>query len=135
MPKAIFNQLRANDTLKKSNTKIVLCGGYKTDVLGHTTLLCENRDKMYVLRFYVTDSNESPILGLQACQEMNLIKRVNEITPTTTESIMKEYSDVFDNKTLGRPPVQHTICLEEEAKLVIHAPRKIPAALWNKVKD
>ena len=36
--------------------------------------------------------------------------------PTTTESIMKEYSDVFDNKTLGRLPVQHTIRLKEEAK-------------------
>ena len=52
-----------------------------------------------------------------------------------TESIMKEYSDVFDNKTLGRLPVQHTIRLKEEAKPVIHAPRKIPAALRTKVKD
>ncbi|CAB4033558.1 Hypothetical predicted protein [Paramuricea clavata] len=129
IPKSIFNQIRSNDTLQKSNTKIVSYGGHKMDVCGHTTLLCEYKEKMYVLRFYVIDSDECPILGLKACQELNLIQRVNEMKLTTTESIMQEYADVFDNKTLGCLPVQHTINLKEDAKPVIHAPRKIPVAI------
>ena len=90
---------------------------------------------MYVLRFYVIDSDECPILGLKACQELNLIQRVNEMKLTTTESIMQEYADVFDNKTLGCLPVQHTTNLKEDAKPVIHAPRKIPVAIRSKVKE
>lgn len=91
---------------------------------------------MYVLRFYVIDTDVSPILGLRACQELNLIQRVNEMKPSTAESVMQEgYADVFDNKTLGCLPVQYTINLKEDAKPVIHAPRKIPVAIRNKVKD
>ena len=90
---------------------------------------------MYVLRFHVIDSNESPILGLKACQELNLIHRVDKIKLTTMESIMQDYSDVFDNKTLGCLPVQHTINLKEGAKPVVHALRKIPVAIRNKVKE
>jgi hypothetical protein len=48
---------------------------------------------------------------------------------------MQEYADVFDNKTLGCLPVQHTINLKEDAKPVIHAPRKIPVAIRIKVKE
>ena len=129
IPKSIFNQIRSNDTLQKSNTKIVSYGGHKMDVCS------EYKEKMYVLRFYVIDSDECPILGLKACQELNLIQRVNEMKLTTTESIMQEYADVFDNKTLGCLPVQHTINLKEDAKPVIHAPRKIPVAIPSKVKE
>ena len=66
---------------------------------------------------------------------MNLIQRVDKIKLTTTESIVQEYSDVFDNKTLGCLPVQHTINLKEGAKPVVHAPRKIAVAVRNKVKE
>jgi hypothetical protein len=79
IPKSIFNQIRSNDTLQKSNTKIISYGGHKMDVCGHTTFLCEYKEKMCVLRFYVINSDECPILGLKACQELNLIQRVNEI--------------------------------------------------------
>ena len=48
---------------------------------------------------------------------------------------MQEYADMLDNKTLRCLPVQYTIYLKEDAKPVIHAPRKIPVAIRNKVKD
>ena len=32
------------------------------DVLDHTMLLCEHKGKMYVLRFYVIEGDESPVL-------------------------------------------------------------------------
>ena len=57
---AMFDQIKANNTLQKSKTKIVSYGGHKMDVLGHTMLLCEYKDMMYVLRFYVIDSDERP---------------------------------------------------------------------------
>ena len=134
IPKSMFKQIRSNDKLQKSNTKIVSYGGHKMDVLGHTMLLCEYKGKMYVLRFYVIESDESPILGLQACQELNLIQRVDQMKPITIESITQEYSDVFNNETLGCLPVQHTINLKDDAKPVIHAPRKIPVAIRDRVR-
>ena len=48
---------------------------------------------------------KAPILGLQACQELNPIQRVDQIKPITIESIMQEYSDVLNNETLGCLPV------------------------------
>ena len=133
IPKSVLNQIRSNDKLQKSNTKIVSYGGHKMDVLGHTMLLCEYKGKMYVLRFYVIEGDETPILGLQACQELNLI-RVDQMKPITIESITQEYSDVF-NETLGCLPVQHTINLKDDDKPVIHAPRKIPVAICDRVKE
>ena len=55
--------------------------------------------------------------------------------PITIESITQEHSDVFDNETLGSLPVQHTINFKDDAKLVIHAPRKIPVAARDRVKE
>ena len=138
MSKSLFNKIRVNDGLHKSSTRIISYGGHKIDVLGYANMLCESNRKMYALRFYIIDGDESPILGLQACQEMNLVQRVSEIKTNisnTPEFMMQTYADVFDNNTLGCLPVQHTIKLNENAKPVVHAPRKIPVALRSKVKE
>ena len=135
MSKTLFNKIRANDVLQKSRTRIIAYGGHKIDVIGHTTLLCEYKKRFYALRFYVIDNEDSPLLGIEACQELNLVQRVGELKSRTPESIKEEYSDVFENSSLGCLPVKHTIRLKEDAKPVIHAPRKIPVALRTEVKQ
>ena len=154
LSKQILEEIGARDQLKKSKAKIVSYGGHKIDVLGHATLLAEHKGKLHVLRFYVIEQYEQPILGLQACQELNLIQRVNEMTTeslmtefagsttdspvvrtVTTESLVTEFADVFDNSSLGCLPTTHTIKIKENAQPVIHAPRKVPVALRAKVKD
>ena len=110
----MFNQIRSNDKLQKSSKKILSHGGQKMDVLCHPMLLCQYKGKMYVLQFNVIDGDESPILGLQTCQQVDQMKAM------TIESIIQECSDVFNNETLGCLPVQHTIDLKDDAKPVIH---------------
>ena len=133
--KQILDEIGATHLLKKSSAKIVSYGGHKTDVLGHATLLSEYKGKLHVLPFYVTEQPEQPLLGLQACQELNLMQRINKVNPVTTKSLMTEFADLFDNSSLGCLPAPYTIKIMENARPVIHAPRKVPVALRSKVKD
>lgn len=67
---------------------------------------------MHVIDFVVVDEpGQQSILGLPACQRLNLIRRVhsvNEESPSPLEpAVVKECIDVFTG--IGKLPVEHTI--------------------------
>ncbi|XP_064482342.1 uncharacterized protein LOC135395070 [Ornithodoros turicata] len=88
-----------------------------------------------------------PILGKQACTNLNLVKRVGQIqcTPTTSkdctsitackdfEAILAEFPDVFGG--VGRLPGTYSISLKDGATPSISSPRKIPLALVASIKS
>ncbi|KAI8438614.1 hypothetical protein MSG28_011052 [Choristoneura fumiferana] len=85
--------------------------------------------------YNMADVTSPPILGRHACKEMNLIKRVFAINESNAAEnpFVAEYQDVFQG--LGCLPGTYKIRLNYGCKPVVHAPRKVPIPLREKVKD
>jgi hypothetical protein len=82
------------------------------------------------------EKSVQPILGINACEKLNLLKRVYVVTSQTEndqESILAEYEDVFEG--LGCLPGEHKICTDDKITPVVHACRKVPFARRKKLKE
>lgn len=77
-----------------------------------------------------------PILGLKACAKLNLVKRVYVVAsqPQRDQNpFMEDYRDVFEG--LGCLLEEHKIHIDETVAAVVHACRKVPFALREKLKE
>lgn len=69
----------------------------------------------------IVDTSSSPIIGLQTCVKLNLIKLVlatNASTPLTKQEVLSKYSDVFTG--VGKLPGEFEIHLRDNVTPVVH---------------
>ena len=84
----------------------------------------------------IVDMSVKPILGLQACQGLNLVKRVFVVSSQPAndhDSLMEEYRDCFEG--LGCLPGEYKIQVDENVPPVVHPCRKIPFKLRGKLTE
>ena len=96
----------------------------------------KNEDKFKTELIVVKDKTLTPLLDNKAVQAMNLrtityanIKSVQKIAsmspdlykPLTISNVLKEYEDVLEG--------QYHLELDENAKPIVHPPRKVPVAI------
>lgn len=70
------------------------------------------------------------ILGRATCQTLGMIKRIHDVS-ANDDAILKEFEDLFSG--LGCMPGYHHIQLDPSVKPVVHAPRKVPVALKERI--
>lgn len=63
--------------------------------------------------------------------KLGLLKRMHEVGKE--DDILKDYEDLFDG--LGCIPGQHHILIDHTVTPVVHAPRRIPVAIRDKVVE
>ncbi|CAH2085361.1 unnamed protein product [Euphydryas editha] len=86
-----------------------------------------------MLEFIVARVHSVPILGRHACTELDLVRRVMSVRSSDSNpDFLIKFKDVF--RGLGCLPGQYKIHLKEDAKPVVHAPRKLPFAIKEEVK-
>ncbi|CAB3993657.1 Hypothetical predicted protein [Paramuricea clavata] len=73
------------------------------------------------------------ILGLKACEELKVIRRVEEMSKTDNAEF-EAYEDVFSTGVIGCLPVTHHIEIDKNVKPVVHALHQVPAALRPKIQ-
>ena len=73
------------------------------------------------------------MLGLKTCQDSSVVSVHHIKTNPETDSLIKEYADVF--KGLGKAEEEYHINLHQNAKPVIHPPRKVPLTILPKLKE
>ena len=116
--------------------------------LGTCTVAVSNpqNSKTYQIEFVVVDNDQStPILGNPRMQQMDLARVQNQNFmnvntevqrgsqgPLSMEEVLKEYSDVCQGT--GKLKGQYKLEIEENAKPVVHPPRRVPVALKGKLK-
>ncbi|XP_035711740.1 uncharacterized protein LOC118437070 [Folsomia candida] len=89
---------------------------------------------------YVIRGLQRPLLGLRACEDLNLVRRVdrvwNEEVPKSAENpahFEKEFPMLFSG--LGKIDHPYTIKLKPDAvPYAIHCPRRVPLPLMDKLK-
>ena len=102
--------------------------------LGMTVIPCTHRRKRWHIKFYVTDKATVPILGHNACEKLDLIKRINTLeTPLTKDKLMSEYADVFSGT--GHFKREYEIELDTSVSSTIQPLRHVPYAKLQKLKD
>lgn len=70
------------------------------------------------------------ILRLVTCQKLGMVKRTHDVT-VKDNNILKDFEDLFSG--LGCVMEQHHIQLDSTVAPVVHAPRKFPVALKDKI--
>ena len=134
LPLHIYNQI-SDRPLKPSKSRLVSYSGHRLNTVGKVTLLVSTKNKYVPIEFEIVKDKSTPLFGLKACLELNLISRLFSLNceNTSSEEILENYRDVFEG--LGCLPTEYRIRLEKDAKPIINPPRKILYALRNKVKN
>lgn len=139
LPRSYLKEIGISDS-ELVKTSIVLRGysGSDIKVMGKCDLKIKFRDCDHILNFIVADVNSPPILGRQSSQELNIVKLIlslneNSETNDLKNRIFSEFSDVFEG--IGCMPGVYKIGLDECVRPVVHAPRKLPVALKDSVKN
>ena len=110
LPIELYKQITA-EKLQRSRNRLTSYSGHQLRTLGKATLVVTYKDKLFLTEFQVVDNlGVTPVLGLNSCIEMELLKRVNGVSSTHTtdqadklkqdpltdaQEIMKDYEDVF----------------------------------------
>ena len=116
-------------------TNLTAYGGNKIEVLGCCNLKSRYKGRVRVLKLYVVNACAPCALSLKACQDLALIKvvlAVNTESKSQTDKLLHEFNDVFIGQ--GCVSGEYSIQLNPEVQPAVHAARKIPVALREKVK-
>ena len=106
--------------------------GSLVSVIGTCELNCKINGNSHRIKFYVVDVDSQPILGLQDCDRLGLIKRMNVInTGQLTKESIKAYNNVFTG--LGKLGHYH-ITLQDGCTPVVHPPRCVLRSLKNRLQ-
>lgn len=101
--------------------KLFAYTGKRIQVVGECNWTVKYKNKSYTLEFIVVKPEAMPILGLNACEYMGLIKRVHALEKST--KIDTGYADVFEG--LGCLAGEHSIRIDENVTPKVPPPRKI----------
>ena len=75
------------------------------------------------------DAQVVPILGLMACVELGIVKRIDNLN---NQAILDEFADCFEG--IGCFKREHTIQVDPQVRPVINRARRIPISRIEKVK-
>ena len=131
IPLDMYRQMKGETTkLKPSSVKLTSYSGHHIEVVGMDQLDVTHRGQKHCLPFQVVKGNVSPLLGLVSSELMGFVVRADEVKEKT---LKEEYADVFEGT--GKLSMKHTIRLKEGTQPTICAPRQVPHAVREKLKE
>ena len=152
---------KACKSLERTAMRLIMHNKAEVKPLGQAWLNVKRNRTTRKLRFIVVRSKVMPLLSLQSCLGMKLVQildcdTLNTVTLDPVEMphtgppvmssyqtassykvkedhILREYSDVLDG--LGTMPGEYHIQVDPAVPPVVHAPRKVPVALRETVRE
>jgi len=119
--------------LRPPKKQLFAYGGKCLDVKGTVNLECRFGEKSSMPEFHIVDTISVPILGLQTSIDLGLIQLAYTLeSACNRDQVLAEYGDVF--KGVGLFPGKCTIHVDPKAVPVVHAPRKVPLTIRDKLK-
>ena len=129
-------------------------GGHGIPIVGKCNLKYLMGGKYKSIVFYVVNNEYRTIIGLDACEQLVLIRILQEVVKGDSivegieakleyikgksgeefkNAVLKLYPDVFEGLGKINPP--HRMRLKEDYEPVVHPSRKIPETIRLKLKD
>ena len=126
IPLSDYNMMHGKPTLAKSRVKLFGYAGDFLKTVGECTLPVNE----HKLEFFVVDTSQSPILGLNASRELNLVKIILNVN--MHRKITHEFKDMFSG--LGCLKKPYHIKSDTTVKSVISPPRNQPVTIRDRLK-
>ena len=141
LPVSTYRRIKSMQQLEPTKTVMTAFGNVIIKPVGVIKLqvTCPDTKLNQVMEFFLTDTDDIPILGKDACQSMNLLRRVHVDGVTshskgiTKEDLLTEYSDAFSG--VGMFEKEYDIEVDPSVRPVIQAPRKLPYAKYDQLKE
>lgn len=124
-----FHSLNITGKLHASGCKLVAYSGHKMEPLGKTSVTCLYKGQKHKIDFEIIEKDAPAILGRETSTTLKMVKRMYNMEKEN--KMQKDYEHLFSG--LGCLPGEHSIKIDPEIRPVIHAPRKIPVALRDRV--
>lgn len=119
----------AGTILREVSRNVLPVVGYFIAELSH-----HNSEKKCKGKIYVLNVNCNNLLSRDLCNELNLIKRVNEISNNSNcNDLVSKYKTVFQG--IGRLPGVHKLTVDESVPPVVRSSRKIPIKLRPRLRE
>ena len=133
LPFYMFKLLNKDKNIVSTNVKLESFGGFRINPIGSAKFYCSTKNNIErMVEFLIVAEKVSPILGLNSCNDLNLIKRVDLIN-LSKESFIKLNMDVFEG--LGTFNEYCSIQLNEDAKPISNPPRRVPFAIKERLRQ
>jgi len=127
LPKSIVDKIGCD--LQPTQARLMGYGNHHIPTVGKISLDVKHGDICRPFEFEVIDSSAPPILGLQALDALDLVRRVENVTSTC---VLEEFPQVFEG--IGCVAGEHRIKVDDSVQPVVHAARRVPVALLDRVK-
>ena len=103
IPSVLYKKLKRKPALEKTTSKLYGYTGKELAVKGSWALTCTYKGLQHRDIFHIVDTprNSQPILGLQACLKLNLIKLVLSVNPQPSPMTKEQYSASTAASSLG----------------------------------
>ena len=125
-----------------SNVKLTAYNGTTIPQHGTITIPCKYNGEWKEATFYIADTAGPVIFGLKTCVALGLVtmncvvnaddQSINQPI-CSAEKLREIYPDRFTG--LGKFPGKYKLTLKEDANPVIHAPRRAPIQLRDKIQE
>lgn len=142
----LIEKLKLKDKINKTGVTLVSYGDNKFRIKpqGEILLDCKVGENVAQVLFIVVDTlDQLPLLGLQACVDLKLIKKVASINVNcksldnvyfrSLDDIVNKYPSVFNG--LGKYPTEHHITLKKDFVPHVQPLRRIPHILRDRLKS
>ncbi|UYV61251.1 hypothetical protein LAZ67_1004109 [Cordylochernes scorpioides] len=134
LPYTFTRQMKGLEIFQ-TNRKLTSYTGHEIMIKGIATLNCKTKNKTESLEFLIADGYYQPILGMEAIENLSLIKRCDAVQiqqNNSAKEILNRHKNIFEG--IGRLPIEHKIRLNENTTPVIAPSRKIPFSIREKVR-
>ena len=132
LPKKEYTKLIHKPKLHPAKVKLTAYNGTDIPVVSKCIVTLKNGYREYKVLFIVAEMDSVPLLGLNTCKKLNLINCVMTVD-CEYSSLINEYSECFGE--IGSLSKVHHLTIDGNFSPVIQAPRKVPFALREKLKD
>ena len=140
IPLNVFRTLTGHNKIpvRKSSATLKGYGDNPINHIGKVNLSCTAKSgKSAFYDFFITTSDGPPILGRQACSDLDLVKLVHEARvkekSLSKDELIQQNSDVFSGLGLFKEP--YDIKLKSGVTPKIHPPRRVPLAIHDRLKQ
>ncbi|RXN33946.1 Transposon Ty3-I Gag-Pol [Labeo rohita] len=129
--------MKIKPRINQKTVQLKAYNGQSIPTKGTCRLKVKMKNKEHHLMFVVVPGGHDSVLGDKACEDLGLVKRVyiinNGETQNSVENIVKQFPDIFEG--FGVLPFTYKIQLKKDAQPVVHAPRRVPAPLREKLRQ
>jgi hypothetical protein len=122
MPISTYRELGLSKPLLKSDCRLRSYTNHQLKVAGRVILPTRYKDNTINVEFQVVHVDQRPLLSGDVCAQLGMIERIN---------IIDKYPEL--GKATGTLPGTYTLKIDPSVKPVVHAPRRQPRHLIEKI--